>query len=106
MKSSGTVRSGSARQSCLRYTCSDTGAAASHTCTTCLASTIALSARTFIRCIIRTRSLSTERGFSGLPAFLLPERRPYDNVRTDLKVPQEDEFALAVACLRSPYLAG
>jgi hypothetical protein len=50
--------------------------------------------------------LSTERHFSGPQAFLLPKRRPYDDVRTDLKVPQEDEFALAVSCFRSPYLAG
>ena len=50
--------------------------------------------------------LSTEGSFSALQAFLLPRRRPYDDVHTDLKVPQEDEFALAVSCLRSPYLAG
>jgi hypothetical protein len=50
--------------------------------------------------------LSTERGLSGLTAFLLPERRAYDNVRLDLTVPCEDEFAMCVSGLLSPYLTG
>ena len=60
----------------------------------------------FYQCCYPHTFLSTERHFSALPAFLLPERRPYDEVRTDLKVPQEDEFALAVSCFLSPYVSG
>jgi omega-hydroxy-beta-dihydromenaquinone-9 sulfotransferase len=50
--------------------------------------------------------LSTERWFSGLTAFLLPEHRPYDNVRLDLKVPCEDEFVMGVSGFKTPYLTG
>jgi omega-hydroxy-beta-dihydromenaquinone-9 sulfotransferase len=50
--------------------------------------------------------LSTERWFSGPTAFLLPERRAYDNVRLDLTVPCEDEFAMCVAGFMTPYLTG
>jgi hypothetical protein len=50
--------------------------------------------------------LSTEQGFSGLTAFLLPEHRAYDNVRLDLKVPCEDEFAMCVSGFMTPYLTG
>jgi hypothetical protein len=50
--------------------------------------------------------LSTERGFSALTAFLLPERRAYDNVQQDLTVPCEDEFAMCVWGGLTPYLAG
>ncbi|MBC7855957.1 MAG: sulfotransferase [Pirellulaceae bacterium] len=50
--------------------------------------------------------LSTERWFSGLTAFLLPRHRPYDNVRLDLTVPDEDEFAMCVSGFMSCYLAG
>lgn len=37
-------------------------------------------------------------------ARALPDRRPMDNVAYDLDLPQEDEFALALTCLRSPAL--
>jgi omega-hydroxy-beta-dihydromenaquinone-9 sulfotransferase len=50
--------------------------------------------------------LSTERRFSGLTAFLLPEHRAYDNMRLDLKVPCEDEFAMCVSGFMTPYLTG
>ena len=50
--------------------------------------------------------LSMERRFSGLMAFLLPEHRAYDNVRLDLTVPCEDEFAMCVSGFRTPYLTG
>jgi hypothetical protein len=50
--------------------------------------------------------LSTERRFSGLTAFLLPEHRAYDNVRLDLTVPCEDEFAMCVSGFKTPYLTG
>lgn len=50
--------------------------------------------------------LSTEKRFSGPMAFLLPEYRAYDNVRLDLQVPCEDEFAMCVWGFMSPYLTG
>jgi hypothetical protein len=50
--------------------------------------------------------LSTEQRFSGLTAFLLPRHRPYDNVRLDLNVPDEDEFAMCVLGCMTPYLTG
>jgi hypothetical protein len=50
--------------------------------------------------------LSTEKWFSGLTAFLLPEHRAYDNVRLDLKVPCEDEFAMCVWGFMTSYLTG
>jgi hypothetical protein len=50
--------------------------------------------------------LSTEGRFSRLPGFLMPRRRPYDNVRLALDVPDEDEFALCVLGFTTPYLAG
>jgi hypothetical protein len=50
--------------------------------------------------------LSTERWFSGLTAFFLPEHRAYDNVRLDLKVPCEDEFAMCVSGFMTTYLTG
>jgi hypothetical protein len=50
--------------------------------------------------------LSTERRLSALTAFLLPEHRAYDNVKLDLTVPCEDEFAMCVCGFRTLYLAG
>ena len=50
--------------------------------------------------------LSTERSLSGLTGFLLPKHRPYDNVRLDLTVPYEDEFAMCVWGFKTSYLAG
>jgi hypothetical protein len=50
--------------------------------------------------------LSTLRWVSGLTAFLLPEHRAYDNVRLDLAVPCEDEFAMCVWGFMTPYLTG
>jgi omega-hydroxy-beta-dihydromenaquinone-9 sulfotransferase len=50
--------------------------------------------------------LATEGSFSALQGFLLPDRRPYDDVRLDLSVPCEDEFAMCASGCRSPYLAG
>jgi hypothetical protein len=50
--------------------------------------------------------LTTEDRFSSLVAFLLPRHRPYDNVRLNLNVPDEDEFAMCVLGFMSPYLTG
>lgn len=60
----------------------------------------------FYECLYPHTFLSTERYLSGLTAFLLPDRRAYDDVRVDLTVPMEDEFALGVWCFLSPYLTG
>ncbi len=50
--------------------------------------------------------LTTERINTRLTSFLLPATRfGLDNVRLHWKVPYEDEFALATACARSPYLS-
>lgn len=38
--------------------------------------------------------LSTERTIKPFMAFMMPERRPQDNVRMGIDEPQEDEFAL------------
>ena len=38
-------------------------------------------------------------------ARAIPAKRPMDNVALGLDMPQEDEFALALTCLRSPDLA-
>src|SRR5262245_35311730 len=48
--------------------------------------------------------LTSEDKFTALTAFLLPERRPQDNVRVEIGIPQEDEFGLCTATLCSPYL--
>ena len=50
--------------------------------------------------------LCTERRFSALQAFLLPQHRAYDNVHQDLSVPCEDEFAMCVYGFRTHYLSG
>ena len=50
--------------------------------------------------------LSTAGAASRPVAFLLPQRRPYDDVRLDLGVPCEDEFAMCVSGFRTPYLTG
>jgi hypothetical protein len=60
----------------------------------------------FYQVIFPYTFLSTEQGFSGLTAFLLPEHRAYDNVRQDLTVPCEDEFAMCVSGFMTPYLTG
>jgi hypothetical protein len=49
--------------------------------------------------------LSTEERMKRIRAFWMPPIRPMDNVPIDLETPQEDEFALCVATLRSPYLS-
>lgn len=48
--------------------------------------------------------LTTEDKFTSLIAFFLPERRPQDNVRVEMNMPQEEEFGLCTATLCSPYV--
>jgi hypothetical protein len=49
--------------------------------------------------------LSTETWNAPFVALFTPKRRPQDNVHMDVGLPQEDEFALMVLTLCSPYLA-
>ena len=49
--------------------------------------------------------LSTETWNAPFTAFFTPGRRLQDNVRMEIGLPQEDEFALMVLTLYSPYLA-
>ena len=48
--------------------------------------------------------LSTETTASRLMGFLMPKRRPMDNVEWNLRSPQEDEFALCIASGKSPCM--
>ena len=48
--------------------------------------------------------LSTEDDRTGLVAPLIPRTRVFDNVAQGLDMPNEDEFATAVASLCSPYM--
>jgi hypothetical protein len=49
--------------------------------------------------------LSTETWNAPFVALFTPERRPQDNVRMEVGLPQEDEFALSILTPYSPYLA-
>lgn len=48
--------------------------------------------------------LSTEAAFRKQFAGWVPATRPMDNVAIGLESPQEDDFAMCVSCLRSPFL--
>ncbi len=48
--------------------------------------------------------LTTEARDSRLMSFFVPKRRPMDNMALSLALPQEDEFALCTACLKSPCM--
>jgi hypothetical protein len=49
--------------------------------------------------------LSTETGTARLMSRFLPTHRPMDNVEWGPRLPQEDEFALCVSSLKSPYVS-
>jgi hypothetical protein len=49
--------------------------------------------------------LCTEEVHTRRFAFLLPDRRPMDNVALSFQAPQEDEFALLLDCFYSMYLS-
>lgn len=55
------------------------------------------------QCIFAHHFLSTERAMSGLTSWLVPKRRPMDNMETGWKLPQEDEIALLLTTTYSPY---
>jgi len=48
--------------------------------------------------------LTTEEVNSRTFAWMVPDRRPMDNMRLSFQAPQEDEFAPCLMSLRSPYL--
>src|SRR5204863_6827505 len=56
------------------------------------------------QCLAPNHFLLTERVFSRLFGFLLPSRRPMDNMAAGWDKPQEDEFALCMLGQPSPYL--
>ena len=56
------------------------------------------------QCYAPNHFVLTERWLMPLTAFLLPSRRPMDNMTTGWLRPQEDEFALANLGVGSPYL--
>jgi hypothetical protein len=47
--------------------------------------------------------LTTEALSARAIGFFLPKRRPMDNIEWNMRSPQEDEFALGVTSLMSPY---
>ncbi len=49
--------------------------------------------------------LTTEAGAASWIAMWMPQRRLQDNMRINLEMPQEDEFALCVATSFSPFMA-
>src|SRR5437016_1498220 len=58
---------------------------------------------TTLQCFAPNHFLLTEGLFKTYGGFLIPERRPMDNVATGWDRPQEDEFALCLLGLPSPY---
>lgn len=59
---------------------------------------------TTYQCLVPNHFLLTERFAQRWLRFLLPSRRPMDNMPTGWQRPQEDEFALCNLGLPSPYL--
>lgn len=56
------------------------------------------------QCLFPGHFLLTEKILAPLTEPLLPKKRPMDNVEVSWKSPQEDEVALAVHSLLSPYI--
>lgn len=75
--------------------------------TTLLHELLCLDARftspTFLQCFAPNHFLLSERILKGPLKFLLPDRRPMDNMAVGWDRPQEDEFALCLLGLPSPY---
>lgn len=61
-------------------------------------------APTMYQCFAPNHFLLTEKLFPRVFGFLMPERRPMDDMPTGWSRPQEDEFALCNLGLPSPYL--
>ncbi|RYE11128.1 MAG: sulfotransferase [Hyphomicrobiales bacterium] len=60
---------------------------------------------TTYRCFAPHHFLLTERALKPLLGFLLPKRRPMDDMAVGWERPMEEEFALANLGVPSPYLA-
>jgi hypothetical protein len=56
------------------------------------------------QCLDPTHCLLTEEFFTRFVGFLTPSHRPMDNMKAGWTRPQEDEFALCMLGLPSPYL--
>jgi hypothetical protein len=56
------------------------------------------------QCLDPTHCLLTEDFFTRFVGFLTPSHRPMDNMKAGWTRPQEDEFALCMLGLPSPYL--
>jgi hypothetical protein len=56
------------------------------------------------QCLEPNHFLLTERLLSRAFAWMMPERRPMDNMKVSFTRPQEDEFALCMMGQPSPYL--
>ena len=59
---------------------------------------------TTFKCLEPHHFLLTEKFFTRWLRFLMPKRRPMDNMRTGWDHPQEDEFALCMLGQPSPYM--
>lgn len=59
---------------------------------------------TTCQCFCANHFLLTQQAISKLLWFMIPSRRPMDNVSAGWNEPQEDEFALCAMGLPSPYL--
>jgi hypothetical protein len=60
---------------------------------------------TTMQCMSPNHATVTEPVFRRLLNWLLPSRRPMDNMAAGWNLPQEDEFALCMLGLPSPYLS-
>ncbi len=58
---------------------------------------------TFLQCFAPTHFLLSERFLKGPLKLLAPDKRPMDNMAVGWDRPQEDEFALCLLGLPSPY---
>ncbi len=59
---------------------------------------------TTYQCLVPNHFLLSEKWFTRVMWFLMPSRRPMDNMAAGWDRPQEDEFALCMRGLPSPYL--
>ncbi len=59
---------------------------------------------TTVRCFCPTHFLLTETPITKCTGFVLPDKRPMDNMAAGWERPQEDEFALCNMGIPSPYL--
>lgn len=60
---------------------------------------------TTYECFAPNHFLLSEKWFTRWLGFLMPSRRPMDNMKAGWDRPQEDEFALCMLGVPSPYLA-